>query len=98
MGQVVSYLGVDGRWLHFWGVHTGAEIDLVVNRGGRLHGFEFKRTLAPHLTPSMRSALDVLGLETISVVYPGADRFPLADRVAAVPLHEYAILPERTSP
>lgn len=90
MEQVVAHLGVDERWLHFWSVHTGAEIDLVVNRGGHPHGFEFKRTLAPKLTRSMRSALESLDLESISVVYPGTERFPMAERVTATPLCEYA--------
>lgn len=90
MEQVITHLGVDGRWLHFWSVHSGAEIDLVVSREGRLHGFEFKRTLAPKVTPSMRSALKNLDLESISVVYPGAEHFSMAETIAAVPLYEFA--------
>ena len=34
----------------------------------------------------MRIALDDLKLERIAVVYPGAKRFPLAERVEVVPL------------
>lgn len=49
-------------------------------------GVECKRIDAPRLTPSMRIALEDLGLERIAVVYPGARRYPLADRVEAVPL------------
>ena len=90
MEQVFAHLGLDSRWFHFWAVHTGAEIDLVVSRGDRLQGFEFKRTLAPKVTRSMRSALEVLDLESISVVYPGTNRFPMADRVEATPLREFA--------
>jgi hypothetical protein len=33
----------------------------------------------------MRIALDDLKLERIAVVHPGAKRFPLAERVEAVP-------------
>ncbi len=35
-------------------------------------GFEIKRTDAPRLTPSMKSALDALGLERLFVVHAGA--------------------------
>jgi len=70
----------------FWATHQGAEIDLVLIKDGRMLGVECKRVDAPRLTPSMRIALDDLKLERIAVVYPGAKRFPLAERVEAVPL------------
>ncbi len=70
----------------FWATHQGAEIDLVLIKAGRMLGVECKRVDAPRLTPSMRIALDDLKLERIAVVYPGAKRFPLAERVEAVPL------------
>jgi predicted AAA+ superfamily ATPase len=74
----------------FWATHQGAEIDLVLRRGDRLFGVECKRADAPRLTPSIRIALDDLGLERVAVVYPGGKRYPIADRVEAVPLSELA--------
>jgi len=71
----------------FWATHQGAEIDLILRRGERLLGIECKRVDAPRLTPSIRIALADLGLERVAVVYPGAKRYPLADKVEAVPLH-----------
>jgi len=76
----------------FWATHQGAEVDLVMRRGGRLLGVECKRADAPRLTPSIRIALDDLELERLIVVYPGSRRYALADRVDAVPL---AALAER---
>ncbi len=70
----------------FWATHQGAEIDLVLIKDGHMLGVECKRVDAPRLTPSMRIALEDLKLERIGVVYPGAKRFPLAERVEAVPL------------
>ena len=70
----------------FWATHQGAEIDLILHRDGRLFGVECKRTDTPRLTPSMRIALSDLELERIAVIYPGTRRFPLADRIEAVPL------------
>ncbi len=71
---------------YFWATHNGAEIDLIVLKEGRLLGIECKRMDAPRLTPSMRIALDDLNLERIAVVYPGTQRYRLAERVEAVPL------------
>ncbi len=75
---------------YFWATHQGAEIDLVLRSGDQFLGVECKRADAPRMTPSIRIALDDLGLERVAVVYPGAKRFPLGDRVEAVPLHALA--------
>ena len=70
----------------FWATHQGAEIDLLLVRGGKLYGVECKRVDAPRLTPSIRIALADLELERVAIVYPGTRRYPLADRVEAVPI------------
>ena len=75
---------------YFWATHNGAEIDLVLVKNGRMFGVECKRVDAPRLTPSMRSALEDLKLEHIAVVYPGTRRYPLTERVEAVPLTQLA--------
>ncbi|MGH8192473.1 MAG: ATP-binding protein [Rhodanobacteraceae bacterium] len=71
---------------YFWATHQGAEIDLVLRLNGAMYGVECKRTDVPRLTPSMRIALEDLGLARIAVVYPGDKRFTLAPKVEAVPL------------
>ncbi|HQY48452.1 MAG TPA: ATP-binding protein [Usitatibacteraceae bacterium] len=78
----------DDAW--FWATHQGAEIDLLLQRGDRLLGIECKRTDAPRMTPSIRIALEDLGLERVAILYPGEKRFALADRVEAVPLRTLA--------
>ncbi len=70
----------------FWATHQGAEIDLILRRGEQLLGVECKRTDAPRLTPSIRTALADVGLARIAVIYPGPKRFSLAEQVEAVPL------------
>ena len=70
----------------FWATHQGAEIDLILRRGDVLCGVECKFADAPRVTPSIRNALIDLGLARVAVIYPGSDRFPLADRVEVVPL------------
>jgi hypothetical protein len=52
---------------HFWATHGGAELDLLVVRGRRRLGFEFKRATAPTVTASMRTAMQDLSLERLDV-------------------------------
>ena len=75
---------------YFWATHQGAEIDLILRRGDKLFGVEFKRADAPRITPSIRIALDDLKLERVAIIYPGAKRYPLSDKVEAVPLAQLA--------
>ncbi len=70
----------------FWATHQGAEIDLILRRGDQLFGVECKRADAPQVTGSIRVALEDLRLERVAIIYPGAKRFPVMDRVEAVPL------------
>jgi predicted AAA+ superfamily ATPase len=69
----------------FWSTHQGAEIDLILRRGGKLLGVECKRSDSPRLTPSIRIALQDVGLARVAVLYPGTKRFLIADQVEAVP-------------
>jgi len=76
---------------HFWRTSNGAELDLVVEQpSGRRIGFEIKRADAPRITPSVRAALDdpQLQPERIKIIYPGAIRYHLNDKVAVVPLSD----------
>ena len=71
---------------YFWATHSGAELDLLVVRGLRRIGFEFKRTSAPGVTRSMHQARDALRLEELVVVHAGEESFPLAAGMRAVAL------------
>ena len=71
----------------FWSTHQRAEIDLILRRGGRLLGVDCKRSDWPRMTPSIRIALEDVGLARVAVLYPGTKRFPIAERVEAVPVH-----------
>lgn len=92
-GYVVEQLlsGLAPDQAYFWGTHGGAELDLLLFRKGRRYGVEVKRTDAPAMTPSMRSALGDLGLDRLAVVYPGARRYRVAPRVTAVPVEAVTV-------
>lgn len=78
------------RDAYFWATQRGAELDLLLLNGGRRWGFEFKCKDAPGTTKSMHIAVADLGLEHLWVVYPGRERYPLAERITALPLREIA--------
>jgi uncharacterized protein len=84
--QVLLRLGARPSECYFWTTYSGAELDLLVVRGRKRLGFEFKRTDAPRLSPSMTTALDVLGLDRIDVVHAGTNSYPMHHKVRAVPL------------
>jgi predicted AAA+ superfamily ATPase len=82
--QVIQALDAAPHECFFWRTHAGAELDLLVVRGARRIGVEVKRTTAPALTPSMRSAMADLKLGQLYVVHAGEATFPLAKKVLAV--------------
>jgi hypothetical protein len=82
--QVCALLGVPSERAFFWATHAGAELDLIIERGGKLQGFEFKRTVAPKVTRSMQTALDTLELSSLTLIHAGTDSFDLRRGVRAV--------------
>ena len=88
LDQVVQRLGAHPDECFFWGTHGGAEIDLVVFRGRKRLGFEFKRSSAPKITHSMRIALEDLVLSSITVIHAGSQSYPMAPRIRAVALQD----------
>jgi predicted AAA+ superfamily ATPase len=87
---------------YFWATHSGAELDLLILKQGRRYGIEAKRQDAPQITPSIRSALNDLRLDHLTVLYPGTRRYSLDTHITVVPLSELtsgdpeSILPSRT--
>lgn len=82
--QILGSLDYDEAF--FWATHQGAEVDLVLRREGRLFGFEIKRADAPKVTRSMHIAMEDLELESLTVVYPGDQEYPLAPGIRASPI------------
>lgn len=73
---------------YFWATHNGAELDLLLVKNGLRIGVECKRSDAPRLTPSMRTSLTDLELDSLVVIYPGTRRYSLAEGVEVLPLVE----------
>jgi uncharacterized protein len=84
--QIIRRLGVRTDECFFWATHAGAELDLLVMRGGQKLGFEIKRTSSPKITPSMRIALSDLKLNRLDVIHAGDTTFRLHKKIRAVAL------------
>jgi len=68
----------------FWATHGGAELDLLVVKGVKRRGFEFKRTDTPKVTSSMKIAMNDLKLDRLDVVHAGPDTYPLEKKIQAL--------------
>jgi len=84
ISQVAALIDVRPHECFFWATHAGAELDLLVVRGRKRWGFEVKRTSAPALTPSMRTALSDLKLQRLFIVHAGEHSFDMAKNVRAI--------------
>ena len=86
----------------FWATHSGADLDLLVVRGSIRLGFEVKLAKSPKVTASMKTAMEVLGLEHVYVMCHGEGApWDLARGITAVPagnLSNGAWLPDLSFP
>ncbi len=87
--QVIRLAGAE-RESYFYKTYAGAELDLLVMRGGKRYGFEFKYADSPGTSKSMHNVMADLKLDRLWVVYPGEGRYPLTDRMEALPLAKCA--------
>lgn len=84
--HTILRLGLREDEAYFWAVHTGAEMDLVFRKNGRLWGIEIKYNEAPRMTKSIYSAISELELQHVWVVHPGTDNYPLDKKITAIGL------------
>ncbi len=91
LDQTIRLLDAN-REAFFYRTHAGAELDLLIVRGTKRYGFEFKFGDAPHTTKSMHTALEDLKLDKLFVVYPGSRRYALDSRIDVLPLENLAEL------
>jgi len=81
---VEQILATNARNPWFWGTHANAELDLLVDIDGQRVGIEIKRTDRPAITPSIRHAIDDLGLTRVVLIHAGTRSFPMAQNVEAM--------------
>lgn len=68
---------------HFWRTAGGAEVDLLLERGGAFHAVEIKtaRAASPYLARGLRAILDDTGATSATVIDQGQGTDPLAPGV-----------------
>ncbi|MDO8813174.1 MAG: ATP-binding protein [Gallionella sp.] len=70
----------------FWGVHSGAELDLLILKDDRRLGFEIKLTKSPQVTASMRTVKETLRLDHLYVMCHGeGEPWSLSEGITAIP-------------
>jgi predicted AAA+ superfamily ATPase len=93
--QIIGLSGVADEEAFFWGVHNQAELDLLLFIKGRRLGYEVKYTDAPKVTSSQKQALEHLGLESLTVVIPGAADYPLAEKIRVLGLQRMVAVDQK---
>ncbi|MFO1521709.1 MAG: DUF4143 domain-containing protein [Kiritimatiellia bacterium] len=84
--EIVRAHQPDHAW--FFAVHSGSELDLLMETRGRKIAVEFKRADAPRATRSMHLAMADTGADELWVVYPGTRSYAIDDRITARPLQD----------
>jgi len=75
----------------FYRTEDGAEVDLVLERGGRVSAaIEIKRSSAPEPSKAFRLGCETLRAPERFIVHSGADRWPLPGGVEAISLQALA--------
>jgi uncharacterized protein len=91
-GMVIENLVLaagERRTPYFYRTQDGAEIDLVLEKGGVTEfAIEVKRSSAPTLDRGFLTACEDMGVTKRYVVYPGNERFALRFGAEAIPLRE----------
>lgn len=87
--QITRLYQADPSECFFWGVHSQAELDLLIVKRGKKRGFEFKFNDAPKLTDSMKMVFDALQLDSLDIIYPGRKNYSLTNNIRVCGLQEY---------
>lgn len=72
----------------FYRTSDGTELDLVLEKGRRRVGFEFKASTAPTVTKGFWNSFQTLGLEKAYVVAPVESSYSIKDAVQVIPATE----------
>ncbi len=88
--QVLFTQKIDELDCYYWRTHDGAELDLLVIKGGERVGYEFKYADVPKVTASMHIAINDLSLDILRVIVPGDAHFMLQEKIEVIGLQQLA--------
>lgn len=66
---------------YFYGVHSGGEIDLVLDNGNKRIGVEFKSSSAPDMPPKLIARMNEVEIEHSWIIAPVKQSYPVSDSV-----------------
>lgn len=89
--EIIRHFDVDTEDCYFWGLQDSAELDLLIFKNGKRIGFEIKYQDFPKPSKSMQTAIEILKLEKLYIIYPGNKSGPLREKIYLQSLHD---LPE----
>ena len=81
---------------YFWRTETGTELDLLLIRGDKRYGFEFKFSDSPQVTISMRVAIEDLKLSGITIINPGNHSYKKDDVISVIGLEKFLLSEDNT--
>jgi predicted AAA+ superfamily ATPase len=79
----------EGCEFYFYRTSAGAELDLLLVKGNRKIGFEFKASMAPTLQRGFWNSLEDLQPEMTYIIAPVKESYPVKERVLTTNLKEY---------
>lgn len=87
--EIIRHHNASREECYFWGVHNAAELDLLIHKGGKRIGFEFKYSDTAKLTNSMKTSLETLNLDELNVITPKGKTYKLAKKINVYGLRDY---------
>lgn len=88
--ETLKHFQIEEHDAYFWSMHQGAELDLLwINKGKKI-GFEFKYSDKPSISPSMKTAIDILQLTHLYVIHPGEKSSPIDKKIELLSINQFA--------
>lgn len=88
--NILNMLDSNNDKAYFYKTSSDNEIDLILERSnGDIIGVEIKRTLTPKITKGVKLASQDLQTTKNFIIYPGAERFSIAENTEAIGLNDF---------
>ncbi len=75
--------------LYFWNTHGGAELDVLILKGGKRYGIEIKYSDTPTLSRGSYIAVEDLKLDLLYVIVPNSRTYALKNNVIVSSLNDF---------
>lgn len=84
---IVNILAANPGWnSFFYRDSNGSEIDLLLEKAGKLKAYECKASVAPSLSRGFWTAISALEIKDVSVVAPVSSSYTIKNNVKVIPL------------